>query len=107
MMSRIIKATPLEDYTLLLLFESGHVRLLDMKPYIEKGGVWAEINNWRAFSQVKVQEDLGGLEWPGEIDFCPETAYKVSKPVPSAILRDLTITYSPREERDTGTREMA
>jgi hypothetical protein len=35
MMSRVIKATPLPDYKLLLLFESGNVKLLDMKPYIE------------------------------------------------------------------------
>jgi hypothetical protein len=103
MMNRIIKATPLPDHTLLLFFESGHIKLLDMKPYIETGGVWAEIDDWQVFSQVKVQEDLGGLVWPGEIDFCPETAFKLSKPVPTALLRDLVITYSPGREKDTGT----
>jgi hypothetical protein len=106
MMSRIIKATPLPDYTLILFFESGHVKLLDMKPYIEKGGVWAEIDSWQVFSQVKVQEDLGGLVWPGEIDFCPDTAFNVSNPVPSALLRDLTVTYSPRVRTETGLDEM-
>ncbi len=106
MMNRIIKATPLPDHTLLLFFESGHIKLLDMKPYIEKDGVWAEIDDWQVFSQVKVQEDLGGLEWPGEIDFCPETAFKVAKPVPTALLRDLVITYSPGREKDTGTGQM-
>jgi len=109
MMSRIIKATPIPDYTLLLFFESGHVKLLDMKPSIEKGGVWTEIDNWQIFSQVKVQEDLGGLVWPGEIDFCPDTAYKVSDSVPSALLRDLTVIYSPRVSVRTepGLDEMA
>ena len=105
-MSRIIKATPLPDHVLLLFFESGHVKLLDMKAYIEKGGVWAEIESWQVFSQVKVQEDLGGLMWPGEIDFCPDTAFKVSQPVPSALLRDLTITYSRREEGTTDSQQI-
>lgn len=102
-MNRIIKATPLPDRTLLLFFESGHIKLLDMKPYIETGGVWAEIDDWQVFSQVTVQEDLGGLVWPGEIDFCPETAFKVSQPVPTALLRDLVVTYSPGREKETGT----
>jgi hypothetical protein len=102
MMSRVIKASPLQDYTLLLFFESGHVRLLDMKPYIEKGGVWAEIDNWEVFSQVEVQEDLGGLVWPGEIDFCPDTAFRVSRTVPAALLRDLTVTYSPGKQAEVG-----
>jgi hypothetical protein len=106
-MSHIAQATPLPDYTILLFFESGQIRLLDMNPYIEKGGVWAEIGNWQVFAQVKVQEDLGGLEWPGEIDFCPDTAFKVSKPAPSALLRDLIITYAPRHEQDTSPREIA
>lgn len=105
-MNRIIKATPLPDHTLLLFFESGHIKLLDMKPYIDKGGVWSEIVDWQVFSQVKVQEDLGGLVWPDEIDFCPETAFKVSKPAPTALLRDLVITYSPTSEKDTGTGQM-
>ncbi len=107
MMSRIVKATPLPDHTVLLFFDSGQVKLLDMKPYIAAGGVWAEIDDWQLFSQVRVQEDLGGLEWPGEIDFCPETAIKMSKPVPSALLRDLIITYVPKEPAEAGTREMA
>jgi hypothetical protein len=105
-MSRIIKATPSQDFTVFLLFESGLVKLLDMKPYIEKGGVWAEIADWRIFSRVEVQEDLGGLVWPGEIDFCPDTAFKVSTTVPSALLRDLTVTYSPKVRAKTGVDEM-
>jgi hypothetical protein len=93
----------LPDHTVLLFFESGHIKLLDLKPYIKNGGVWAEIEDWRVFSKVKVQEDLGGLVWPGEIDFCPETAFRVSKPVPAALLRNLVITYSPSPEKDAGT----
>ncbi|MFH0823472.1 MAG: DUF2442 domain-containing protein [Pseudomonadota bacterium] len=107
MMSRVIKATPLPDYKLLLLFESGSVKLLDMKPYIEKGGVWAEIAPPQVFAQVNVQEDLGGLVWPGEIDFCPETAFKVAEPVPTALLMDLTVTYSPSVGTETGLDETA
>ncbi len=107
MMSRIVKASPLPDHTLLPFFESGHVRLLDMKLYIEKGGIWAEIDDWQVFSQGEVQEDLGGLVWPGEIDFCPDTAFKVSEPVPAALLRDLTVTYSPRARPQAGAGEPA
>jgi hypothetical protein len=60
MMNRIVKAAPLPDHTVLLFFESGHIKLLDMEPYIDK-----------------------------------------AKPAPSALLKDLIITYSP--SKDTGT----
>jgi len=106
-MNRIVKAIPLQDYTLILFFESGRIGLLDMKPYISRGGVWTEISDWRIFSQVRVQEDLGGLVWPGDIDFCPDTAFEVSQPVPPALLRDLTITYSPKGNRETAVQDTA
>lgn len=105
MMNRIVKAAPLPDHTVLLFFESGHIKLLDVQPYIDQGGVWAEIDRWEVFSQVEVQEDLGGLVWPGGIDFCPETAFRVAKAAPSTLLRDLIITYSP--SKDTGTGPVA
>lgn len=38
----IDKAVPLPDFTILLFFSTGDLKLLDMKPLIKQGGVWAE-----------------------------------------------------------------
>jgi hypothetical protein len=80
MMHFIVDAVPKDDYVLELKFRTGEIRLLDMKPYIQEGGVFGRLRDESKFSQVKVQSDLGGLEWPSGADFCPNTAFMQSKP---------------------------
>ncbi len=84
-MQHIVVAMPLENYLLGIKFRAGSVRILDMKPYIEKGEVFGRLRNQTVFRQVQVEEDLGGLVWPNSADFCPDTAFMQSKP------------YRPRE----------
>ena len=80
MMHFIVDAVPKDNYILELKFRTGEVRLLDMKPYIQEGGVFGRLRDESKFSQVKVQSDLGGLEWPSGSDFCPNTAFLKSEP---------------------------
>ncbi len=79
-MEHITKAIPEKPYLLILEFKGGEVRILDMNPYIKNGGIWEKVKDWESFAEVRVQEDLGGLEWPSGPDFCPDTAYRVSRP---------------------------
>lgn len=80
MMRFIVEARPKDNYVLELRFRSGEVRLLDMKPYIQEGGVFGKLREENKFREVEVQDDLGGLVWPSGADFCPNTAFMKSKP---------------------------
>jgi Protein of unknown function (DUF2442) len=72
MMHFIVGAVPKDNYILELKFRTGEVRLLDMKPYIREGGVFGRLRDKGKFSQVKVQSDFVGLEWPSGADFLSE-----------------------------------
>lgn len=101
-MSHIAKVIPQEDFTLILLFESGELRILDMTPFISGEGIWGQLRDWDLFSKVQVQEDFGGLVWTDELDYCPDSAYMDSEPLPLRILNDLMDVYSikKKEEKD-------
>lgn len=98
--SYITKAIPQKDFTLILLFESGDLRILDMKPCINSEGTWGQLRDWEAFSKVRVQEDFGGLVWTEELDYCPDSAFMDSKPLPLGILKDLVEAYSAKKKED-------
>ena len=44
---------PIENYTLILTFDDGSVKLFDMKPYLEKG-VFKELKYENLFKTVRV-----------------------------------------------------
>jgi hypothetical protein len=81
----IVDVAPKGNYVLVLTFSLGEVRLLDMKPYIQEGGVFGRLRDKSKFREVEVQPDLGGLEWPSGADFCPNTAFMKSEPYPAKV----------------------
>ena len=98
--SQITKAIPQKDFTLILLFESGDLRILDMNPCISGEGSWGQLRDWEVFSKVRVQEDFGGIVWSDELDYCPDSAFMDSKPLPLGILEDLMEVYSTKKKQD-------
>ena len=87
MMHFIVEARPKDNYILELKFRTGEVRLLDMKPYIQQGGVFGRLREETKFREVEVQSDMGGLVWPSGADFCPNTAFMKSEPLATKVLR--------------------
>ena len=75
---RISKVTPNEDYTLTLYFTNGEVKKYDVRPLLDKG-VFSQLKNLEIFKQVHVS--YGTVEWPGEIDICPDTLYEDSQTI--------------------------
>ena len=63
------------DYTLLLTFDNGEVKVFDMKPYLDKG-VFRELRDPGLFKSVK--PFLGSIQWQNELDLCPDTLYEES-----------------------------
>jgi len=102
--SHITKVIPQKDFTLILLFQSGDLRILDMKPLIKGEGIWGQLRDWEVFSRVQVQEDLGGLVWTDKLDYCPDSAFMDSEPLPLWILNDLMDVYSIKKREEEGYR---
>jgi hypothetical protein len=67
----------LEDYKLLINFENNENRILDMKPFLDKG-IFRELTDKHIFNSVKVSFDT--IEWCNSADMDPETVYERSVP---------------------------
>jgi hypothetical protein len=66
------------DYTLLLTFHNGEVKVLDMKPYLDFG-IFEELKDIQLFLSVKKSFDT--VEWSNEADLDPEFLYNNSKKI--------------------------
>ena len=74
----ITSVTPHDNYILLMTFENGEQRCLDMKPYLRRG-VFKELENKLIFNTVHVSYDT--VAWNNEVDLAPEILYEKSVPV--------------------------
>ena len=70
---RVKKVIPNDDYTLILHFSNGEVKKYDVGPLLNLG-VFSQLRGLSLFKQARVS--LGTVEWPGEIDICPDTLYE-------------------------------
>lgn len=73
---------PQEDYLLLLTFENGEQRQLDMKPFLDIGPVFRALKDPQIFRTVHVC--FRSIEWNNHADLDPEMLYPNSKPIESA-----------------------
>lgn len=72
MSPKVVKVQALKEYTLRLFFDNGEVRHFDVSPYLDKG-IFKELRNVHYFNQVK--PSFGGVNWPHEQDFGPDTLF--------------------------------
>lgn len=63
------------DYTLILTFDNGEVRIFDMKPYL-KIGIFKELSNVKLFNSVRKSFDT--VEWANQADLDPDILYNGS-----------------------------
>ena len=69
---RVTEVKPSADYTLLLTFTNGEVKVFDVKPYLDIG-IFRELKKKGYFNAVRPL--LGSIQWPNGQDFCPDTLY--------------------------------
>lgn len=60
------------NFELELLFNTGELRLFDMKPYLSRG-VFTRLKEPSLFNQAYVALDT--VCWPGNLDISPATLY--------------------------------
>lgn len=69
----IVVVKPLSDFRLFLKFNDGVAGIVDLSS-IAGRGVFASWLNAGFFDKVRIT-DVGALEWPGELDLCPDSLY--------------------------------
>lgn len=71
------KVKAIDDHQILLTFENGEERVLDMTPYMS--GVFTPLKDPDYFRQVRVEE--GSIAWPGGQDLAYDMLYYQSNPL--------------------------
>ena len=69
----ITEAKALSDYRLELRFDNGECGVVDLSEFVGRG-VFSSWETPGVFEQVAVTTE-GAVEWPGEIDMCPDALY--------------------------------
>jgi hypothetical protein len=70
---KITQAKPLPGFRLQLLFDNGEGGLVDLSALVGRG-VFVAWEKPDVFDRVAITDD-GAVEWPGEIDLCPDALY--------------------------------
>jgi hypothetical protein len=87
MLKDIVAVSPQPGYQLDLRFEDGIAGRLNISQLIEFSGIFEPLQDFDYFAQVRVNPELGTIEWPNEADLDPDVLY--------ALLTGQTIHYEP------------
>ncbi|HDN80823.1 MAG TPA: DUF2442 domain-containing protein [Chloroflexi bacterium] len=68
------------DYKLLLTFEDGSVKLVDLEPYLD-GEIFEPLKDPAFFKKVRVDPDLDTIVWDNGADLSPDFLYEIGVPV--------------------------
>lgn len=75
-MLRVIDVDYIKDYELLLTFNNGNRKIVDLRPYLT-GEVFGELLDKDKFIQYGLTRVT--IEWANGADFAPEFLYEIGK----------------------------
>ena len=79
MTPRIKNVRHVQDYRLELTFTDGSVGEIDLRErVVGRGGVFLPLEDPAYFAKVKVDPEVGTIEWPNGVDFCPDVLYTLA-----------------------------
>jgi hypothetical protein len=70
----------LGDYELLLTFEDGSSRRVDLEPYLD-GEIFEPLRDVTYFRTVRVDPELDTIVWENGADFSPHFLYEIGEDV--------------------------
>ena len=70
----------LDGMRLLLTFDDGDRREIDVASLTDFKGVFEPLTDPAYFRRVRVKPDIGTIVWPNGADFCPDVLYERSTP---------------------------
>jgi len=68
--------TYISEYKLLLTFEDGIAKLVDLEPYLD-GEIFEPLKNIDYFKTVRVNPDIDTIVWDNNADLSPDFLYEV------------------------------
>ena len=74
----VVEMKCLDDFKLSLTFDDGKTGVLDCKPFIAKGGVFAKLMDPNVFRKASINRDFGIATWEDEVDIAAETVYSLA-----------------------------
>jgi hypothetical protein len=74
----VIRVTPQNDFSLVIVFDDGQSRILDMNPFLDFG-IFSRIKEVADFNRVHVAFDT--IEWDCGADLDPEFVFNKSIPM--------------------------
>lgn len=80
-MRDVTKVECLGGCQVLLTFDNGERREVDISVLIPFDGVFEQLNDDSYFRQLRVDPDAGTIVWPNGADLCPDVLYQRSRPV--------------------------
>ena len=92
---RILELNPRPEFRLFLRFDDGMSGEVDLTDLAGRG-VFAAWTGSGVFDQARITE-VGAVEWPGEIDLCPDALYmRLTGKSPAEVLPALrkTLTHA-------------
>ena len=86
------RQNPQENFSLLLTYENGEKRVLDMKSTLEQGGVFTPFRQYENFKRVYIDDcnnvawDIdpnidSNVVWNNKVDICSDSCYVDSVPL--------------------------
>ena len=70
----------LSGHRLLVTFEDGARKSVDLQPHLE-GEVFEPLKNLDYFKTVRVNEDIQTIVWDNDADFSPDFLYEIGIPI--------------------------
>jgi hypothetical protein len=72
------------EYKLLLTFDDGSVRRVDLEPHLD-GEIFEPLKEINYFKRVSVNRDLDTIVWENGADMSPDFLYEIGTPVTEAV----------------------
>jgi hypothetical protein len=76
----VIDGRHIKGYTIEVKFNDGTIRLVDFKPYVDRGGIFSELRDEEYFKKFFI--DLNTVCWPNGADVAPERLYELGEGEP-------------------------
>ena len=77
-MIAINSVQPLDNYKLLLTFNTNESKVFDMNEYLDHG-LFTQLKSKELFDTVRISFDT--IQWANGLDLCPEVLYEKSERV--------------------------
>ncbi len=75
-MHYVIEAVYFSEYQLVVRFENGQEKLVDLAPHLD-GPVFEPLKDLQFFRRFSVNPDIDTLAWPNGADFSPDFLYEI------------------------------